>query len=73
MITHAKCDRVADVDKFLNKAGLKPSEVQITHVTTGYQSYYMVFFDDPELAPKKKTKGKVPDVTPEPEASAESV
>ena len=73
MITHAKCDRVADVDKFLNKAGLKPSEVQITHVTTGYQSYYMVFFDDPELAPKKKTKGKTPDVTPEPELSAESV
>ena len=73
MITHAKCDRVADVDKFLNKAGLKPSEVQITHVTTGYQSYYMVFFDDPGLAPKKKTKGKVPDVTPEPEVSAESV
>ena len=73
MITHAKCDRVADVDKFLNKAGLKPSEVQITHAATGYQSYYMVFFDDPELAPKKKTKGKVPDVTPEPEVSAESV
>ena len=58
MITHAKCDKVADVDKFLNKAGLKPSEVQITHVTTGYQSYYMVFYDDPELTPKKKTKNK---------------
>ena len=70
MITHAKCDRVADVDKFLNKAGLKPSEVQITHVTTGYQSYYMVFFDDPELAPKKKTKGKVPEVIPAPAVSA---
>ena len=73
MITHVKCKEVADVDKFLNKAGLKPSEVQITHAATGYQSYYMVFFDDPELAPKKKTKGKVPDVTPEPEVSAESV
>lgn len=73
MITHVRCDQVADVDKFLNKAGLKVTEVQITHVTTGYKSFYMVFFDDPELAPKKKTKGKVPDVTPEPEVSAESV
>ena len=70
MITHAKCDKVADVDKFLNKAGLNPSEVQITHVTTGYQSYYMVFFDDPELALKKKTKVNAPAVTPEPEVSA---
>ena len=73
MITHAKCDRVADVDKFLNKAGLKLNEVQITHAATGYQSYYMVFFDDPELAPKKKTKVNAPAVTPEPELSAESV
>ena len=73
MITHVKCEKVADVDKFLNKAGLKPSEVQITHVTTGYQSFYMVFFDDPELSPKKKTKIKAPAVTPEPEVSAESV
>lgn len=73
MITHVRCDQVADVDKFLNKAGLKVTEVQITHVTTGYKSFYMVFFDDPELAPKKKAKGKVPDVTPEPEVSAESV
>lgn len=73
MITHVKCEKVADVDKFLNKAGLKPSEVQITHVTTGYQSFYMVFFDDPELAPKKKTKIKAPAATPEPEVSAESV
>lgn len=70
MITHVRCDQVADVDKFLNKAGLKVTEVQITHVTTGYKSFYMVFFDDPELAPKKKTKGKVPEVTPEPEVSA---
>lgn len=70
MITHVRCDQVADVDKFLNKAGLKVTEVQITHVTTGYKSFYMVFFDDPELAPKKKTKGKVPDVTPEPEVIA---
>lgn len=73
MITHVKCEKVADVDKFLNKVGLKPSEVQITHVTTGYQSFYMVFFDDPELSPKKKTKIKAPAVTPEPEVSAESV
>ena len=73
MITHVKCKEVADVDKFLNKAGLKLSEVQITHAATGYQSYYMVFFDDPELAPKKKTKVKAPEVTSEPELSAESV
>jgi hypothetical protein len=52
---------------------LKLNEVQITHAATGYQSYYMVFFDDPELAPKKKTKGKAPGVTPGPEVSAESV
>ena len=73
MITHVKCKEVADVDKFLNKAGLKLNEVQITHAATGYQSYYMVFFDDPELAPKKKTKDKAPEVTPGPEASAGSV
>lgn len=73
MITHVKCDQVADVDKFLNKAGLKVTEVQITHVTTGYKSFYMVFFDDPELTPKKKTKVKAPDVTPEPEANTGSV
>jgi len=73
MITHVKCDQVADVDKFLNKAGLKVTEVQITHVTTGYKSFYMVFFDDPELTPKKKTKANAPAVTSEPEASTESV
>lgn len=73
MITHVKCDQVADVDKFLNKAGLKVTEVQITHVTTGYKSFYMVFFDDPELTPKKKTKVKAPEVTSEPEVNTESV
>lgn len=73
MITHVRCDQVADVDKFLNKAGLKVTEVQITHVTTGYKSFYMVFFDDPELTPKKKTKVKAPDVTLEPEVNTESV
>lgn len=73
MITHVRCDQVADVDKFLNKAGLKVTEVQITHVTTGYKSFYMVFFDDPELTPKKKTKAKAPAVTPEPEVNPESV
>lgn len=73
MITHVKCEKVADVDKFLNKSGLKPSEAQITHVTTGYQSFYMVFYDDPELTPKKKTKVKAPEVTSEPEARTESV
>lgn len=73
MITHVRCDQVADVDKFLNKAGLKVTEVQITHVTTGYKSFYMVFFDDPELTPKKKTKVKAPEVTSEPEVSTESV
>ena len=73
MITHVKCDKVADVDKFLNKSGLKPSEVQITHATTGYQSFYMVFYDDPELTPKTKKKAKAPDVTPEPEVNTGSV
>lgn len=73
MITHIKCDQVADVDKFLNKAGLKVTEVQITHVTTGYKSFYMVFYDDPELTPKKKTKAKDPAVTPEPEVNTEIV
>lgn len=72
MITHVKCKEVADVDKFLNKAGLKLSEVQITHASTGYQSYYMVFFDDPELTPKKKTKVNAPSVDPEPEVNTES-
>ena len=73
MITHVRCKEVVDVDKFLNKAGLKLNEVQITHAATGYQSYYMVFFDDPELTSKKKTKAKTPAVTPEPEVSTESV
>lgn len=72
MITHVKCKEVADVDKFLNKAGLKLNEVQITHAATGYQSYYMVFFDDPELTTKKK-KAKAPSVNPEPEVNTESV
>lgn len=61
MITHVKCDQVADVDKFLNKAGLKVTEVQVTHVTTGYKSFYMVFYDDPELTgkkPKNKTNSE---------------
>jgi hypothetical protein len=48
MVKHVQCKNVADVDKFLNKAGLKPSEVQITHTTTGYQSFYMVFYEEPE-------------------------
>ena len=73
MITHVKCKKVDEVDKFLNKAGLKVTEVQITHVTTGYKSFYMVLYDDPELTPKKKTKVKAPEVTSEPEVNTESV
>jgi hypothetical protein len=56
MITHVRCKEVADVDKFLNKAGLKLNEVQITHASTGYQSYYMVFFDEPEDGSCKNVK-----------------
>jgi hypothetical protein len=56
MITHVRCKEVADVDKFLNKAGLKLNEVQITHASTGYQSYYMVFFDEPEVGSGKNVK-----------------
>lgn len=66
MITHARCKGVDDVDKFLNKAGLKPSEVQITYTATGFQSYYMVFFDDPTLQ-GKKPKGKKKTETEQPE------
>lgn len=58
MITHVKCKKVDEVDKFLNKAGLKPNEVQITYVATGFQSYYMIFYEDPTLTPKKKSKSK---------------
>lgn len=48
MVKHVQRKAVGDVDKFLNKAGLKPAEVNIVHVSSGYGSYYMVFFDEPE-------------------------
>ena len=47
MVKHVQCKGVGDVDKFLNKAGLKLSEVQICHVAGGYGSYYMVFYNEP--------------------------
>jgi len=54
MVKHVQCKGVSDVDKFLNKAGLKPAEVNIVHAGNGYGSYYMVFFDDPEDSTEQK-------------------
>jgi len=47
MVKHVQCKGVADVDKFLNKAGLKPADVNIVHVVGRYNSSYMVFYDEP--------------------------
>jgi hypothetical protein len=55
MVKHVQCKGVGDVDKFLNKAGLKPGEVNIVHVAGGYGSYYMVFFDEPADLPHPET------------------
>ena len=54
MVKHVQCKGVADVDKFLNKAGLKPAEVNIVHVVGRYNSNYMVFYDEPEDNPESK-------------------
>ena len=56
MVKHVQCKAVGDVDKFLNKAGLKPAEVNIVHASSGYGSYYMVFFDEPEEGSDKNVK-----------------
>lgn len=54
MVKHVQCKGVADVDKFMNKAGLKPYEVSIVHVVGRYGSNYMVFYDEPEDAAETK-------------------
>lgn len=54
MITHARFKDIAEVDKFLNKAGLRLDEVQITHTVNRGGGFYMVFYDDPEAGAKTK-------------------
>ena len=56
MVKHVQCKSVGDVDKFLNRAGLKPADVNIVHAGNGYGSYYMVFFDEPEEGSDKNVK-----------------
>ena len=54
MVKHVQIKAVADVDKFLNKAGLKLNEVQIVYTVGKFGGNYMVFFDEPEAGIEKK-------------------
>lgn len=58
MVQHAKCDKIADVDKFFEKSGMPLDRVKIVHVSTKMSGFYMVFYDDGLPYPEKKTRGK---------------
>lgn len=49
MVTHQKCDKVADVDAFMKETGLKVTQVQIVYVTSKFNGHYMVFYDTADM------------------------
>lgn len=59
MVTHARCDKLADVEKFFAGSGLKLADTQIVHVSTRCAGFYLVFYDDgTEPAPKRTRRAK---------------
>lgn len=55
MIKHEKLNGVADVDKFLNKSGLKLPQVQIVYAVQKFGGNYFVFYDTDDV---KETEEK---------------
>lgn len=51
MVQHIQIKSVAEVDKFLNKAGLHLDEVQIVYTVGKYGGNYMVFYESKEENP----------------------
>ena len=49
MIKHEKLNGVADVDKFLNKSGLKLPQVQIVYAVQKFGGNYFVFYDTDDV------------------------
>ena len=63
MIRHEKLNGVADVDKFLNKSGLKLPQVQIVYAVQKFGGNYFVFYDADDVkmteeAPAEPAKRK---------------
>ena len=58
MVQHAKCDKIADVDKFFATSKMPLDQVKIVHVSTRASGFYMVFYDDGLPYPEKKSRGK---------------
>jgi hypothetical protein len=58
MIQHAKCDKIADVDKFFATSKMPLDQVKIVHVSTRASGFYMIFYDDGLPYPEKKGRGK---------------
>lgn len=63
MIKHEKLNGVADVDKFLNKSGLKLPQVQIVYAVQKFGGNYFVFYDTDDVnstedAPAEPAKRK---------------
>ena len=58
MIRHAKCDKIADVDKFFVAAKIQLDQVKIVHVSTRASGFYMIFYDDGLPYPEKTGRGK---------------
>jgi len=49
MIKHEKLNGVADVDKFMNKSGLKLPQVQIVYAVQKFGGNYFVFYDTDDV------------------------
>ena len=73
MVQHAKCDKIADVDKFFEKSGMPLDRVKIVHVSTKMGGFYMIFYDDGLPYPEKKPRGKATEPAKDDEPSKSPV
>lgn len=62
MVKHEKCHGVSDVDKFLNRSGLRLDQVQIVYGLSKFGGDYFVFYDAPDEKPSRR-KAPEPDDT----------
>ena len=49
MVKHEKCHGVSDVDKFLNRSGLRLDQVQIVYGLSKFGGDYYVFYDTDDV------------------------
>jgi len=66
MVKHEKCHGVSDVDKFLNRSGLRLDQVQIVYGLSKFGGDYYVFYDAPDEKPSRRKQ-------PEPDDTLELV